>query len=383
MNRLTTNFAELTLKNPIIASSAGTTKDALHCKRAEEAGCGAVILKSIQEELVNRYVSIPRMTVIHSGIPGYSSTSFMSYEQAFEGGIEEYCQEIRKAKEICTIPVIASLECAHAETWPMYAEKCQAAGADAIEVAPSCPVGVFIRDGEDFLTVADQALKVVKQAVRIPVGIKMSQQMTNPCAAAIELDSRGADWITMFNRNPGLQIDIETMEPIMNKGFCGHGGPWVSQSVMRWIAMTYPHIHAPIAATGGVTNYEDVVRYLLSGARTVEIATLFYLKGFGVTQKILEELEDYLDRHKIGQIKDIIGYAAGKVLPLDQVDHSRRYVAHWDSDACIGCGKCLPVCIYGAISDGGNRRPVINTDICDGCGLCASVCNRAITMQVK
>ncbi len=379
---LSIEFAGLKLRNPLIAASAGTTKDAVHCKKAADAGYSAVILKSIQEELVNRYNPFPRMSVIRNGIPGYQSTTFMTYEQAFEGEIQDYCEEIKKTKDMLDIPVIASLNCTNEETWAQYAVRCEAAGADAVEIVPSCPVGAFVREAAEFYPAASKALKNVKEAVKIPAGLKMTGQMTNPVICARNLEEDGADWLTMFNRSSGLQIDIDTMEPIMHKGFCGHGGPWVMQSVMRWIAASYPYVSLPIAATGGVTNYEDVVRYMLSGASAVQIATLIYMKGYDTAKIILEDLEKYLEKHRLYKISMLTGIAADKVLPLSEADRSRRYYAKVDYEKCIGCQKCFPVCIYGAITQK-DSKPVIDESICDGCGLCSQVCNRAIIMKQK
>ena len=382
MSSLEINFAGIKLKNPLIAASAGTTKDAVNCRKAQDAGYAAVILKSIQEETINRYNPFPRMTIIRNGIAGYQSATFMSYEQAFEGDIEAYCQEIKRTKDRLTIPVIASLNCANQETWAEYAVKCEEAGADGLEIVPSCPVGAFVRDAVEFQPVACQALKSVKEVVKIPAGLKMTQQMSNPVICALELEKEGADWLTMFNRSSGFQIDIDTMEPIMHKGFCGYGGPWVTQSVMRWIAASFPHIHCPISATGGVTRYEDVVRYLLSGAGSVQIATLIYMKGYDVAGEILEQLYHYLEQHHIGQISDLVGVAARKVLPLSEADRSRRYYAKVDYEKCVHCRRCFPVCIYGAITHDGSS-PTIDAQRCDGCGLCAQVCGRAIVMEEK
>ena len=382
MSRLNMEMAGLRLKNPIIAASAGTTKDAVHCLEAQKAGCGAVILKSIQEETVNRYNPFPRMALVRNGIPGYQSVSFMTYEQAFEGGIDKYCDEIKRAKDMLEIPVIASLNCVNKKTWADYAIRCEEAGADALELVPSCPVGAVIRNASEFYPAAKEALKGAKEAVKIPVGVKMTQQMSNPILCAIDLENDGSDWLTMFNRSSGLQSDIDSMEPMMEKVFCGHGGPWVTQSVMRWIAAAYPNLRCHISATGGVTNHEDVIRYLLSGAQSVQIATLIYLKGYDVIQGMLEELQKYLDKHNIEEISELTGKAAMKVLPLSAVDRSKKYYAHLEEEKCIGCKKCFPVCIYGAISNDG-KKPKIDKALCDGCGLCSQVCNRAIVMQTR
>jgi dihydroorotate dehydrogenase (fumarate) len=379
---LQVDFAGMKLKNPIIAASAGTTKDEEHAARAEEAGCSAVILKSIQEELVNRYNPFPRFAVLRNGISGYNSTSFMSYEQAFEGDIDKYAEEIHKTKQRISIPVIASLNCANSDTWAKYAVITEQAGADAIELVPSCPVGAFVRDAEEFYPIASNVARSVKKVVKIPIGIKLTQQMSNPIVCSIKLEKDGADWLTMFNRTPGLQIDIDTMSPIMHKGICGHGGPWVVQSVMRWIAQTYPHVNIPISATGGVTRWEDVIRYLLSGAGNVQIASLIYMKGYHVIKEIITSLEEYLEKQNAGTIEQLIGRAAKELIPIHEADRSSRYYAGIDKDKCISCKKCKEICIYDAIKYN-DEKPEIDAESCDGCGLCEQICNRAISMYKK
>jgi len=379
---LQVDFAGFKLKNPIIAASAGTTKDTEHACKAEDAGCSAVILKSIQEEIVNRYNPFPRFAVIRNGISGFNSVSFMSYEQAFEGDIDKYAETILQTKRKISVPLIASLNCVNQETWAKYAVIAEQAGADAIEIVPSCPVGAFVRDAEDFYPIAANALKSVKDVTKIPIGIKLTQQMSNPIVCSMKLEKDGADWLTMFNRTPGLQIDIDSMAPIMHKGICGHGGPWVVQSVMRWIAQTYPSVNIPISATGGVTRWEDVVRYLLSGANNVQIASLIYMKGYSVINGMITSLEEYLEKQKVNSISELVGKAANELLHLSEADRSYRYYAKVDLDKCISCGKCKDICIYNAIRFSKDNTE-IDSDLCDGCGLCEQICNRAIFMNKK
>ncbi|GBE18258.1 putative glutamate synthase (NADPH) small subunit [archaeon BMS3Abin16] len=55
-----------------------------------------------------------------------------------------------------------------------------------------------------------------------------------------------------------------------------------------------------------------------------------------------------------------------------------------DVELCIGCGRCVAVCPFKAISlvenEAGEPKSDINTAMCKGCGLCAAVCpNGAIT----
>ena len=49
-------------------------------------------------------------------------------------------------------------------------------------------------------------------------------------------------------------------------------------------------------------------------------------------------------------------------------------VAVVDSVMCVGCGDCIPVCPYSAISRNGDGKAEINAALCLGCGTCVATC---------
>ena len=61
-------------------------------------------------------------------------------------------------------------------------------------------------------------------------------------------------------------------------------------------------------------------------------------------------------------------------LPVPQVtDFMGGDKARVDEEKCLGCGKCLEHCRFGALSLVGGKA-VINEYACEGCGVCAHVC---------
>jgi dihydroorotate dehydrogenase (fumarate) len=381
MNMKTT-YAGIELEHPIMAASTGATMDAEHAKKCEESGYSAVVMKSVQEEVLMRYNPFPRFAVLRNGIPGYNSTTFYSYEQAYYGDIEQYAESVYKAKSNVSIPVIASINCIHPESWGEYAVACEQAGADALEIVPSCPSGLLIRDPfNDNHSIALAALKSCKEKVKIPVIPKMSSQVANPIYTAICLKEAGADGLTMLNRNTGIDIDTDTMSPILHGGYAGHGGPWAINFILRWIIAAYPNVSISISATGGITKGNDVIKCLLAGAATVQVGTVMYLKGYDYVKVMLGEIQDYMKKKEISQLKDIIGLASKNMKTMEQYDRVTCYYASSDLSRCTKCGQCGNVCIYDAIrytEDG----PDIDKEKCDGCGLCSSICSKkAITMH--
>lgn len=378
------SYAGIRIAHPIIAASAGTTRDAEQAVKCEDNGYSAVVLKSVQEEVLMRYNPFPRFAVLRSGIKGYESTTFYSYEQAYYGDIDNYAETVRRSKERVSIPVIASINCINPESWGQYASVCEQAGADAIEIVPTCPTGLLIRDpSHDIHSITLTALQTCKEKVKIPVIPKMSQQTANPLYTAICLDEAGANGLTMMNRSTGVEIDIETQKPILFGGLAGHGGSWALCSILRWVILTYPRVKIPISATGGVMTGNDVIKCLLAGAHTVQVATVLYLKGYGWVQRMLAEIDAYMERKSIQRLADIIGVASKNMLRMEQYDRETRYFAYCERELCVACGLCENVCIYDALKLV-DKKPVIDREKCDGCGLCRSICRPgAIHLAVR
>lgn len=379
------NYGGLVLEHPIMASSTGATRDWQQAVKCEKAGFSAVVLKSVQEEELMRYNPFPRFQILRNGVPGFQSTTFYSYEQAYHGGIEDYCETIRQCKAHCSIPIIASIECVTLDGWISYAVECEKAGADALEIAPSCPSGLLIRDSShDINHISKEIAVEIKKRLHIPVVLKMTSQVASPLATALMLaNETEIDGLTLNNRNTGIDIDIDTMAPILHGGFAGHGGPWGINQVMRWIIEIYPQIQKPMSGTSGVTCGKDVIKYLLSGASTVQCGAIIYMKGYDIVRPMLEEIEAYMKKHNIEHLADIIGVAAKNRKDMNEFDRVTRYYAQSDLEKCKRCRQCEPVCIYDAINYT-EKGPVINKDLCDGCGLCSSICQfGAIQMHVK
>ena len=368
------NYAGIALKHPIMAASAGTTRDADQAVRCEDAGYSAVVLKSVQEETLMRYNPFPRFKVLRSGVPGYESCTFYSYEQAYYGDLDQYADTVRRSKARVDIPVVASINCIRPESWPLYAAACEEAGADAIEIVPSCPSGKLMRDpSHDIAAIALEALAACKAAAKIPVVPKMTGQVANVLDLAARLDDLGADGLTMINRSTGIDIDIDARRPILHGGFAGHGGSWALQNTLRWIIAAWPHVSAPISATGGVMTGEDTVKCLLAGANTVQVCAVMYLKGYEWVKTMLAQIASYMERQGVEDLSEIIGEASRNMLTMERYDRVTRYLARCDREKCARCGKCAPVCIYDAIGFQDDRCE-IDPGKCDGCGLCVSVC---------
>ena len=127
MNKLATSFAGLALKNPFIVSSSSLTNSAQKNKKWEDAGAAAVVLKSLFEEEIEA-----ESAQMDNG----AHTEEMDYLQFYHRAhrLETYLDLIRETKKVCTIPVIASINCYRSSDWTSFAKSMEEAGADALEL---------------------------------------------------------------------------------------------------------------------------------------------------------------------------------------------------------------------------------------------------------
>jgi dihydroorotate dehydrogenase (fumarate) len=381
MPDLTVNTLGLTFRNPIVAAAAGTTETADRLKRCEDAGCGAAIIKSYFEYEPARHSPTPRFTVIRDSLGRDKSFCLYSFEQANVYGLDEFAEEIRRAKESCEIPILASLNCVTEERWREAAKLVEQAGADAIELNVSCPHGVHAMSHADMMCEMTRALRAVKESVAIPAIPKMSPQLSQPGAVAQDLAAAGADAVTMFNRFTGLDIDLDTERPIMHGGYAGHGGPWAIHYVLRWITDVSPQLSVPIMSSGGVSDGGDVAKLILAGATLVQTCTAIVMQGYGVVGKLLAGLTEFMEKKGYARLEDFRGAVCARIKTNDEIDRLKRHVAEIEPDKCVKCGLCAKVCIYDAPQEE-KKTYVIPEAACDGCGLCPELCpTKAITMR--
>ena len=376
MPSLETTFAGLKLSSPVIAASAGTTEKVELMKIAEENGAGAVVMKSLFEKEVARVAPTPRFQIIRHDAGKHKTFTLYSYEQASVWGPDRYAQEVERAKRELRIPVIPSINCITDSGWDKYARLMERAGASALEMNVSCPHGSIAFSGEAVFEMTLNAVRIARSAVRIPLIVKLSPQMSMPAAMVKAVEDIGADGVVIFNRLTGLDIDVEAEAPVMHGGYAGHGGPWAIQYPLRWISEIYPKTRLPIAGSGGVFNPDDVVKYLLAGATVVQVCTAVYLQGYGVLKRLNAGLREWMEHKGYKRVDEFRGKVSGsKILGIDQVRRIHDKIARVNPDACSGCGTCERICIYFAPKKAGEVYEI--TAKCDGCGLCAELCPKA------
>ncbi|MBC7286740.1 MAG: FAD-dependent oxidoreductase [Armatimonadetes bacterium] len=343
MDRLSIEFCGMTLRSPIIVGSAAITRNPEMMQRAEEMGAGAVIAKGFSDIEVMRRSPTPRYAILRRRSGPIVADTFYSYEQASEFGPDEYADMLAEAKRRLSIPVIANVDCQEIESWIENVPIIAQSGCDAIELNVSCPHGSIAFTGQDVERRIVEVAREVRKVASQPLIVKLTPQLTSPANLVAALEETGIQGVTLFNRFLGLEVDVEKAEPIMHGSFGGHGGLWAHNFVLRWVAAIAPQTRLDISASGGTASGRDALALIMAGAKTVQVCSAIYLRGWQVVRSINAELEELLDRVGADSIQDALGRLPARIKSMSQVNRRRRYVAQVTTRGTPPCRVACPL----------------------------------------
>jgi dihydroorotate dehydrogenase (fumarate) len=301
---LSTDYLGLALRNPLVASASplSTTVDGV--RRLADAGVGAVVLYSLfEEQLLKEAAQNARL--VDAGTESFAeSLSYFPSEAEEDPGPRRYLSLLERAAAAVDVPVIASLNGVTPGSWATYAHDMQSAGAAAIEL------NIYYLPGDPYISGRDveerhiNVLTLVKDAVTIPVAVKLSPHFSSTGEMALRLDEAGADGLVLFNRFMQPDIDPETLAVVSAVGL---SSPAEARLPRTWIALLRGRVRASLAATTGVEDSADIARYLLAGADVVMTASALLRHGPEHATVLLEGLSEWMARKGFTGVDQVRG----------------------------------------------------------------------------
>lgn len=302
---LTSKFMGLNIKSPIIAGSSGITSNIDNLCQLEDSGAGAVVLKSIFEEEI--IYDIKRNTHIIAPVENYGDSYEYIAQHVAEDSLEKHFNLIRVAKERLSIPVIGSINCFSYENWITYARNFEQAGCDGIELNISFLPYEPSLSCDDVERLFDDIVRTIKKVTTLPVSIKVGPYFTDMAKFLQQLSWMSIQGITLFNKSLQVDIDTDKME-LQNAGMLST--PEELYNTIRWTAILAKKMRCPISATTGVYSAEDVVKLLLAGAGTVQVASCLYKNGTSYIKQLTQGLLDWMDAHHFDNLDQFRGKLA-------------------------------------------------------------------------
>ncbi len=176
-----------------------------------------------------------------------------------------------------------------------------------IELNISCP---NVKEGGMAFGTSCASIEAVVSAVRKvyhkTMVVKLSPNVTDIGELARSAEASGADSLSLINTLMAMAIDAERRKPILSTITGGLSGPAVKPIALRQVWEVAKSVKVPIIGMGGIMNATDAIEFFLAGASAIQVGTANYLDPM-ITLKIIDGIDDYLNRHKFSSINDIIG----------------------------------------------------------------------------
>lgn len=284
-------YMGLQLSSPIIVSACTLSEQTDNIVQMEDSGAGAVVMSSLFEEQIKmeeaRYKGVFTTT---SNSFAEAATYFPDLED-YNVGIDEYLENIRKAKDSVNIPIIGSLNGITNEGWIDYSRMMEQAGADALEV------NIFFIPGDVRMSSSEvehrylNIIESIKSTVNIPVAVKLNPYFSAMGNMAQRMKNSGADGLVLFNRFYQPDFDITKLQ-ITNDLHYSESNE--IRLPLLWIALLHGKVDVSLAATTGVQSAIEVVKYILAGADAVMTASSLYKNGIPYLKTMNKELQDWM-----------------------------------------------------------------------------------------
>lgn len=299
MADLSVNIAGLDLKNPVLTASGTFGYGTEFSDFIDLEQLGGFIVKgtTLHPRQGNAY---PRLAETPSGMINAVGLQ--------NKGVQYYIEHIHPTLEHLKTNVIVNLSGSCIEDYVEGARMLnEVVTIPAVELNISCPN--VKAGGMGFGTspaMASEVVAAVKAVYKKPLIVKLTPNVTSIAEIAKAVEGAGADAVSLINTVLAMAVDAEHQRPILSTITGGLSGPAVKPIALRCVWQVHNAVQIPIVGLGGIMNATDAVEFLLCGASAIEVGTANFIDP-QTTIKVVEGLNEYLDRHGCKSVTEIIG----------------------------------------------------------------------------
>ena len=319
---LSVNYLGLKLKSPVVVGSSSLSMKIENLKKIENAGAGAVVLRSLfEEEITLEYEHLLKTASESDPHMDYYDVKIKN------DNITDYLNYIKEAKSKINIPIIASINCVSSHEWTYFAKRLEEAGADAIElnifIMPSDFEKNCIEIEETYMRIVD----TIRKETSLPIAVKLSYYFSD-LAAFIKRISEKVDGVVLFNRFFHVDFDIENFKIIPSNVLSRNADIAIS---LRWVSIMAGRIHGSLIASTGVHDGASVVKEILAGADATQVVSALYKHGIGFIEDMITDLIEWMERHDYNSLDDFRGKMSQKNSPNPAAVERVQFMKYFES----------------------------------------------------
>ena len=292
------NLAGVELKNPVMTASGTFGSGAEYGEFVDLSRLGAVVTKGVANVPWTGNPT-PRIAEVSSGMLNAIGLQ--------NPGIDVFVKrDIPFLKQYDT-KIIVNVCGKSTEDYIEVVERLADEPVDLLEINISCPnvKEGGIAFGQD-PKCAEAITREVKKYAKQPVIMKLSPNVTDITEMARAVEAGGADVVSLINTLTGMKIDINRRTFAIANKTGGMSGPAVKPIAVRMVYQVANAISLPIIGMGGIATAEDAMEFILAGASAVSVGTANFYNPYA-TVEIAEGIEDYMRKHQIEDIADLVG----------------------------------------------------------------------------
>jgi len=299
MGDLKVKIKDLSLKNPVMTASGTFGYGEEYADFIDLNRLGGIVVKgtTIHHREGNPY---PRMVETPSGM--LNAVGLQNH------GVNYFISDIYPRIKNLDTEIIVNVSGAKIEDYVAVCERLSELDKiHAIELNISCPN--VKQGGMAFGTTcsgASQVVRAAREAYGKTLIVKLSPNVTNIAEIAQAVEAEGADAVSLVNTFLGMSIDVEKRRPYLSTVTGGLSGPCIRPIAVRMVWQVVSAVKVPVIGLGGIMNGRDALEFILAGATAVQVGTANFVDP-AVTVKIVDYIEDYLKRHNVSSIRELIG----------------------------------------------------------------------------
>ena len=299
MTDLSVSIGGLSLRNPFMAASGCFGYGVEYAEVVDLATLGAVVVKGLflaerDGHRPPRIVETPAGMLNAIGLQGIGVHRF----------IREKMPELRRLGAVVIVNICGTTVAEYAELARILSE---VEGVAALELNISCP---NIREGGITfgcdLANTGAVVGAVRRATRLPIIPKLTPNVTDVASFARAAEDSGADAVSLVNTFLAMAIDVERRRPVLSNVMGGLSGPAIRPIAVRMVYECARTVRIPVIGIGGIASARDALEFIIAGATAVQVGTASFVDPF-IWPKLLSGLEEYLVRHHVERIRDLVG----------------------------------------------------------------------------
>ena len=300
MANLSVNIGSTTFKNPIFVASGTFGYGTENPELVDISKLGAIVTKSIT---LNPREGNPPPRIVETSSGMINSIGLANI------GVEKYISDMLPVYEEMDTPIIMNIAGSSMTEYMDVMKKVEAVSSSIVgyEINISCPnvKEGGMEFGVDCAMTEKLTRKLRKLTDRLLI-MKLSPNVTDIAAIATSSENGGADAISAINTVVGMSINHRSRFSNIYTTFGGLSGPAIKPVGLACVHKVYNAVNIPIIGIGGIVNSADVIEYFLAGSCSVQVGTANF-RNPGITEIILNDLNNYLDEKGIDSISSLIG----------------------------------------------------------------------------